>query len=186
MTARPVRCIVKADNYERGEITMIALKIEDIRLFTSSLFVGEVFDHFLVKEALIVTFNTFTIDGKVRPGYYSREELEEKKIEALSAWAAVKPFCFSLIKGKRLPESFRIIFQMPREGTERFLASRRIPFQPDQVQGLYVNIRYEDGKLACITGTSVSVFTMDKTLDEEWDQAFKDFLKQNHILFSEE
>lgn len=165
---------------------MIALNIEDIRLFTSRLFVGEAFDHFLVKEASIVTFNTFTIDGKVRPGYYSREEMEEKKIEAMSAWAAVKPFCFSLIKGKRLPGSFRIILQMPREGIERFLASRRVPFQPDQVQGLYINIRYEDEKLSCITGTSVSVFTMDKTLDEEWDQAFKGFLKQNQIVFLEE
>lgn len=165
---------------------MIALKIEDIKLFTSRLFVGEAFDRFLVKEASIVTFNTFTIDGKIRPGYYSREEMDEKKIEALSAWAAVKPLCFSLIRGKRLPGSFRIILQTSKEETERFLASRRIPLAPDKVTGLYVNIRYEDEKLACITGTSVSVFTMDKTLDGEWDQAFKDFLKQNQILFLEE
>lgn len=165
---------------------MIALNIEDIRLFTSRLFVGETFDHFLIKEASIVTYNAFTIDGKIRPGYYSREEMEEKNIEALSAWAAVKPFCFSLIKGKRLPGSFKIILQMPKEEMERFLASRRLPFQPDQVQGLYINIRYEEEKLTCITGTSVSVFTLDKTLDEEWDQAFKGFLKQNQILFLEE
>jgi len=47
-----------------GEIAMIALKIEDLKLFTSKLFVGEVFDQFLAKEAVIVTFNTFTIDGR--------------------------------------------------------------------------------------------------------------------------
>lgn len=165
---------------------MIALKIEDIKLFTSKLFVGEVFDQFLAKEAVIATFNTFTIDGTVRSGYYSREEQEEKKIGQLSTWAMMKPFCFSLIKGKRLPISFRIILQMSKEGTERFLASRQIPFTSDQVKGLYINIRYEEDKLICVTGTSVSVFTLDKTLDEDWDQAFKGFLKRNEIPFLEE
>ena len=169
-----------------GEYAMIALKIEDIKPFTSKLFVGEVFDRFLIKEALIATFNTFTIDGNIRPGYYSREEAEEKKIGSLSTWAMMKPFCFSLIKGKRLPGSFRIIMQMPKEETERFLSSRQIPLLSDQVKGLYVNIRYEEETLTCVTGTSVSVFTLDKILDEEWDQAFKVFLKQNQILFLEE
>ena len=45
---------------------MIALRIEDIRQFTAKLFVGETFDHFLIKEAEIVTFNVFTIDGHIR------------------------------------------------------------------------------------------------------------------------
>ena len=43
---------------------MIALKIEDMKQFTASLFLGEVFDSFLLKEAEIVTFNMFTIDGR--------------------------------------------------------------------------------------------------------------------------
>ncbi len=165
---------------------MIALRIEDIRQFTTSLFVGEVFEQFLVREAAITTFNTFTIDGMIRPGYYSQEEIEDKKIGNLSAWAMIKPFCFSLIKGKRLPGGFRIILQMPEEGTERFLASRSIPLTAEQVKGLYVNIRYEEEKLTCVTGTSVSVFTLDKTLDEEWDRAFKSFLIHNQISFLEE
>ncbi|MEY8353039.1 DUF5721 family protein [Lachnospiraceae bacterium 54-53] len=165
---------------------MIALKIEDIKPFTSRLFVGELFDRFLVKEASIATFNTFTIDGNIRPGYYSREEMEEEKIGGLSTWAMVKPFCFSLIRGKKLPGSFRIILQMPFDETERFLSTRRLTLNSDQVKGLYVNIRYEGDGLTCVTGTSVSVFTLDKALDEEWDQAFKGFLKQNQILYLEE
>lgn len=35
---------------------MTALKIEEIRTFTSKLFVGEIFDQFLAKEAVIATF----------------------------------------------------------------------------------------------------------------------------------
>ncbi len=165
---------------------MISVKIEDMKSFTSKLFVGEVFDQFLVKEASISTYNTFTIDGTIKGGYYSQEEMEERNIGALSSWSAIKPFCFSLIKGKRLPGSFRIIMLMPEDGTERFLASRNIGLAKDQVKGLYVNIRYEEEKLTCVTGTSVSVFTLDKTLDDEWDQGFKGFLKHNQIPFVEE
>ena len=55
---------------------MIALKIEDLKTFTAQLFMGETFDHWLVREVNIVTFNSFTIDGRIRQGYYSDEELE--------------------------------------------------------------------------------------------------------------
>lgn len=165
---------------------MISLKIGDIRQFTSSLFVGETFDKFLLKEASIVTFNTFTIDGRIRHEYFTQEELEEKKIEEFSSWKVVKPFCFSLIKGKKLPGSFQIILQLPPGGTEHFILSKGVPLEPSQVNGLYVNIRYEEGKLSCVTGTSVTVFTMDKTLDHEWDQALRQFMKKNQIDFEEE
>ena len=121
---------------------MIALKIEDMKQFTASLFLGEVFDSFLLKEAEIVTFNMFTIDGRVRHGYYSEEELEEHQIEEYSAWSAVKPFCFSLIKGKKLPESFHIVLQLSPKSTKSFLDKNQIPVAAEQVQGLYLNIRY--------------------------------------------
>ena len=65
---------------------MVALQISDLRQFTKQLFLGDTFDKFLVKEATIVTFNTFTIDGTVRHGYYSDEELEAGRIEQYSAW----------------------------------------------------------------------------------------------------
>ena len=89
---------------------MTALQIEEQKAFTENLFIGELFDRFLVREASFVTYNSFLIDGRVRQGYYSEEELELQKIEEFSAWKVLKPFCYSLIRGKRLPESFRIVF----------------------------------------------------------------------------
>lgn len=163
---------------------MIGLNIEDIKQFTSSLFVGNLFDTFLLKEAEIVTFNVFTIDGHIKNGYYSQEELEEQKIEEYSAWAAVKPFCFSLIKGKKLPKSFRIVLQLSSASTEQFLEKSQISLTREQVNGLYLNIRYEEGQLHCITGTALSFFSMDKTFEQEWDEVVCQFLKIHKIPFS--
>ena len=165
---------------------MIALKIEDMQQCTARLFMGETFDHFLIREAEIITFNVFTIDGHIRQGYYSEEELEENQLEELSSWKMIRPYCFSLIKGKKLPGSFQIVLQMPPQAVEKFVAARQMPLRADQVNGLYLNIRYEEGKLFCVTGTSVSFFTLDKTLDSEWDQAVRSFLKKNEIIFEEE
>ena len=69
---------------------MVALKVEEQKAFTEGLFIGEIFDKFLVREAEIVTWNRFSIDGKIRQGYFSEEELEENRIEEYSSWKSLK------------------------------------------------------------------------------------------------
>lgn len=157
---------------------MIALKMEDLKGFTSGLFVGEAFDSWLLREATIVTFNTFTIDGHIRAGYYSSQEMEENQIGDLSAWKVIRPFCFSLIRGKRLPGSFQITLQLPPAGIDQFLKQAHLDLRPEQIGGMYLNIRYEEGILHCVTGMSLKIFTMDKQVETEWDEWVKAYLKR--------
>ena len=164
---------------------MVALKIEEQKTFTSGLFLGEVFDRYLVREANIITFNSFTIDGRIRHGYYSDEELEENQIEEFSAWKVLKPFCFSLIKGKRLPESFRIVFMLSPDEKETFMETRVPGMDPDSVGGLYLNVLYDSNEMTVVTGTSMNIFTMDKTVEREWDEHVKEFLKNHGIVHVE-
>lgn len=164
---------------------MVALKIDDIKDFTKKLFVGDTFDIFLLREATIVTFNTFSIDGHIRQGYYTEQELEENKIEELSSWAVIKPICFSLIKGKKLPGSFQITLQLSPDQAEKFLIHSQVGLTVDQVNGICMNIRYEDNVLYCISGISLNIFTLDKSIDIEWDEALRLFLRQSNIGFTE-
>ena len=145
----------------------------------------EVFDWWMMREAVITTFNMFTIDGRIRKGYFMEQELEEKGIGELSPWKLVRPVCFSLIKGKRLPESFRITLQLPGARVEQFLQSVQPDFKAEQVSGLYLNIRYEEQKLYCVTGTSLNVFTLDKKIEQEWDETVKRFLREREIVYTE-
>ena len=48
---------------------MVALRIQDLKEFTKKLFIGETFDKWMVREASVVTYNRFAIDGAVRRGY---------------------------------------------------------------------------------------------------------------------
>ena len=160
---------------------MIALKIEDLKSFTAQLFVGETFDGWLVREASIVTFNSFTIDGHIRQGYYSEEELEANRVEEFSSWKMLRPICYSLIKGKRLPESFQITLQLSPEENEKFLRRVKPDFPVEQLAALYLNIRYENHAASCVTGTSLKVFTLDKQIEHEWDDTVRRYFKKLQI-----
>ena len=85
---------------------------------------------------------------------------------------------------KRLPESFRIVFLMPPSARDRFVSGRVPGISPDQVGGLYINVQYENQEMICVTGTSMKQFTLDRTLENEWDENVKKFLKKNGVVFS--
>lgn len=156
---------------------MTAEQIGDIKGLTSKLFLGETFDSFLVREAQIVTYNSFTIDGHIRKGFFTAEELENGHIEAFSEWKRLRPICFSLIKGKKLPSSFHIEFQLSAKGLEKFLESCSTSIAVQNVNGLYLQIRYEEGVLSYVTGCSLNLFTLDKSLEYAWDEAVTKFMR---------
>ena len=67
---------------------------------------------------------------------------------------------------------------------DRFVAGKVPGIYPDQVGGLYINIQYENHEMICVTGTSMKQFTLDRTLENEWDENVKKFLKKNGVVFS--
>ena len=160
---------------------MIALKIEDLKNFTRCLFIGECFDRLQVREAEIVTYNTFHIDGTLQKGYYTEEEASALRPGDYSRWSVLKPICCSLIRGKKLPQSFRIVMAASRGQVKAFLEAQGLSFTPEQVTGLYLNLRYEEGKACCVTGTSLNIFSLDKSLEQAWDKAVEEMFRKNGI-----
>lgn len=165
---------------------MIALQIQDIKHFMSKLLLSQTFDHFLLVEGSITTFNTFRMDGRLHKDFFTEEESAERSLSSrsFSLWKEVKPFCLELIKGKKTPLGFQFTFQLSKENTARLFDSAGITsIQPENVSGLLLNIRYHHGELNVITATNLNLFTLDKTLEHAWDDMVKRFLKQQEISF---
>ena len=165
---------------------MVALQIQDIKQFMSKLLLSQTFDNFLLVEGTITTYNTFRIEGRLHKEFFTAEELEEQGLDSreFSLWKEVKPFCLELIKGKKTPLGFKFTFQLSKENTTKLLTSSGITsIQPENVSGLLLNIRYDNGALNVITATNLSLFTLDKTLERAWDDMVKRFLKQQEISF---
>lgn len=165
---------------------MVALQIQDIKIFMNKLLLSQTFDNFLLVEGSITTYNTFRIEGRVHKDFFSAEEIEEKNLEnrEFSLWKEVKAFCLELIKGKKTPLGFKFTFQLSKENTAKLLTSSGITsIQPENIAGLLLNIRYDNGVLNIITATNLNLFTLDKSLEHAWDDMIKRFLKQQEISF---
>lgn len=162
---------------------MIALQIADVKAFMSKLLLGASFDSFLLLEGNITTFNTFHIDGALQKDYYTQEEQELLQDRSLSRWSEVKPFCLELIKGKKTPLSFFLTFQLSASNTKKLLIQSGVPIPADQVRGLLLNLRFDGKKLLCTTGTSLTTFIMDKSLDHAWDDMVQKFFRQQAIPY---
>ena len=65
------------------------------------------------------------------------------------------------------------------------IASVGSSFQPSEITGMYLNIKYQNQLLSLTTGIAYNVFSTDKTLENEWDKLVMKFLKQHDIPFDE-
>lgn len=164
---------------------MISLKILDVKSFMKNLLIQDTFDNFLLSETDIVTFNHFHISGALNEEYYTGEELELLGGRRYSAWSEIKPFAFSLIKGRKLPLAIKTVFLLSAVSLENLLLNSGLVIKAGDINGLFLNMRFEKGNATIITGTSVKIFTMDKSLDRIWDDYVRLFLKQNGVAFEE-
>lgn len=98
---------------------MISLTIKDTKTFMSHLLIKDTFDNMLLSEAAIVTGNTYNINGSINRSFFSDDELASLASPSYSQWSKIKPVCFSLIKGNKVPTSLKIIFLLSEGDTSQ-------------------------------------------------------------------
>lgn len=152
----------------------------------SNLLIQNVFDNFLLSELDIVNYNYFSISGRLNKEWYSTEELEELEGREYSKWADIKPIAYQLVKGSKTPQSFKIVFLLSQENMLKIINRNASSYQLEEVNGFFLNIKYEQGVATLITGISMKTFSMDKSLEHEWDKDMKTFLKHYGIVVEEQ
>ena len=157
---------------------MLALRILDLKDFTGKLFIGEMFQHFSFVEASFTTFVTYTLDGQLHKEFF---DSEQKPMRTYCLWEDVQAQCFSIIKGKRTPLNFKIVFQLSSSNVEKLLSQSGIALKPEDIYGLYLNCQFDGKQLLCTTGTSLKIFTLDKQLDRVWDEMVRKFFRKNQV-----
>ena len=164
---------------------MLAIQIKDVKTFMSKLLSGNTFDSFLLEEAQIHTFNTFVIDGHQNRDFYTKAELEDPEAfpYEYSEWKNMKTICFQLIKGKKVPTFMKIILHQKPEDAYTLLEEGGALAFSDTIKAFVITIKFDSNGLMLTTGTSFSIFVMDKTPDLLWDIAFRKFLSVHEIEF---
>ncbi len=164
---------------------MIALQFIDIKDFMYRLLCTDLFDHFLLTEAKISTYADFTIDGRINPDFFDPEdaEYEQTAAAALVPFSLVRPFCFQLMKGTHTPLCFHFVLQLSPQNQQRTVAQSGSGFAPEEICGMFWNLKYSKRQLLCTTGISYHTFTMDKSLEQEWDRLTTVFFKNHKLPF---
>ncbi len=155
---------------------MNKINIDDTKKFMNKLLKNEDFDEFLLKEATITTFNTFFIDGRIKEAFYNKEYFDTLPDKNFSCWSDIKSHCFNIIKGKTLPINFKIVLKLNETVTRELLTASGAHTDYSDIEGLYLNIRYENNTLYCISSTSLLTFTIDKSLENHFDKEIERFL----------
>lgn len=157
---------------------MLALKINDVKGFMNRLLIGETFDQFPMAEASVTTFNTFSIDGLINKEFFDTDtqDILTQNKTIYSAWREIKPFCFSIIRGKRTPLQFKIVFQLsPEQFFSIFEEKESDLFSA--VSSFSLIIQYKNNTLLCTTGISQIYFFMDKRAEQFWDVSVHNFFR---------
>lgn len=152
---------------------MTVLEIKDVKGFMAKLLASDIFDDYLIIEAVITKATTFTLDGRLNEEYLS-DLAEEGTGEALSGsrfqtWGNVRSICYELVKGKTLPIFMKVVLQLSEDRVAEILSESGAGISLDNITGLYLNITYDRKELRVVTGTSLKTFTMDKSLERAWD-----------------
>ncbi len=159
---------------------MIALSLTDVKDCMSKLLLSETFDAFLFMEGEIMTFSTFSMDGYLKKDFFDETTVPDREY---ALWKEMREYCFSLIKGKRTPLSFKFVLGLSASNIQKLIQQQGLDYELEDVRGLYVNLKYDGQKLQCVTGTAMNLFTMDKSLEQAWDVMVQKFFTQKEIKY---
>ncbi len=154
---------------------MRVFEVEDPKGFINELFVKERYDSFYLYEARIKTGLDYYVSGKKNTEYYEALEKEETNAGEYVLWKDIKQIILTLMKGDRLPLSFKLIFMFHRDNINRLCEMNNLPVAAEDISGLFMNMTFEQNKLNITTGTSLKVFTMDKAVENLWDTTVEKF-----------
>lgn len=161
---------------------MRAFEITEVKAFMSALLVGSVFDNFALSELKMNNAGGFVIDGHRNRDFYDEEEFESLPEKEFLLWSEVKNIVYDMVKGNKQPVAMQIAFRLNSVNTGKTINNSGITVPLEQVGGIFLNIRYDRTALTVTSGTALKTFSMDRSLENTWDEFAERFLKKNQLI----
>lgn len=161
---------------------MLNIEISDTKNFTKKLFTENTFDTFLLVEANVMSNASYTINGRINKDFFDTDELGTLHSDEYITWENARPHIFNVIKGKKLPLSFKLVLILSDTSIMRIIEKNSLSLTPDDIANLSLNIYFDGEKITVTTVATMKTFTLDKTLNTLWDENVKAFFKANNIV----
>ncbi len=164
---------------------MKAFKITETGNFMAKLLSGSAFDSFLLEEATLQMAVSWHIDGHLNKDFYEKEVWEDPSARPydLTTWADMRGSFRELIRGRKTPAGFSIVFHLKPEYMVSTLKKAGEDDLINAVGAFIMNIRYDGSTATIVTGISLKTFTLNKNADILWDETVQKFLASKEIAF---
>lgn len=161
---------------------MLSMEITETKNFVKKLLMEPVFDTFLLVQADVQSDVSYSIDGHLNPAFFDTGGLEDLPSKSYAAWGTIRHHIFNVIKGSKLPLSFKIVLILSDANIERILEQNHLTITRSDIANLALNIYFDGSKITITTMASLNIFSMDKTLAAVWDANIAAFFRKNQIL----
>ncbi|MCR5368801.1 DUF5721 family protein [Eubacterium sp.] len=147
---------------------MISENIENVKGLVSRLLSDEIFANMLLYSLEVKNAYLTEVSGKMNKEFF--DSSEEAGAEEYIRWSDVRELFFQSIKGSRLPLKFKIVLLADSLLIEKIGEAAEIQNASGNIASLGVNIYYDRNGLSITSGTSLKLFTMDKSVEKCWDE----------------
>lgn len=163
---------------------MVALQVEDIKMFMNKLFKDISFDELEIISMDLSQVVNFSIDGTLNHTFLDTDEQALFSEQRYIKWVDLKPTIYALIKGNKSPSSMKIIFTLSQKSKLNLVQKSNSSFKPEDINGFYLNIVYDNSHLKVVTGTNYKLFTLDKSIEHYFDDSILRFFYKHEIPVS--
>ena len=128
---------------------MLALQITSTKQFMNQLLTSDCFSSFLLESALVTTFNTFHIDGRIHPEFYNSESEEylEKTKYTFSKYLDLQEHLFFVVKGSRTPLQMKLTLLLNPDAMDKLLLTNACTVPKEMLSAFVLNIKYDGEKI---------------------------------------
>lgn len=172
---------MRATYFERG-CPMIVLSADDPRVFMNTLIRQEAFDNFLLYSLDYEGLFPITLHGDLNSDFLGEEDKVKYQGNDYISWQDIRPFLLNVLKLYHMPQAMRITLTLTKKATSDIQARVLGEGRVYPVQGFSLNITYVDNKVKVTTGTNYAQFTLDKTIEQSFDQMISQFFKKNDLI----
>lgn len=162
---------------------MQSAEILDVKQFMQVLFKSTNFDAYEMVSAALRTDMDYSIDGRWNHSFFDETEIEEQALTTYTylPWRLAKNKVFDLIKGKKTPTTMKFVFKLDITSMNKLLADTSSAYSVNDIDGIYLNILFQEHKLILTSSASFKMFTLDKSLEQEYFTSLVNMLKNNNI-----
>lgn len=165
---------------------MIQLIADETKSFMNCLLRTEAFDNFLLYEMTLDVLHRIQFDGAINEVYLNDEEKAIYESQSYITWQSLKPQITAILKNSHTPSNMKITMSLGDQATldiQKRLLGDQVTYP---VQGFLINISFDGQQVKITTAVNYSQFTMDKSIEQNFDGMMEKFFKKQDLLMIKE